>query len=200
MLSHEPKNYALLGYDGDLLLRGVAFRSIRAEPYGEAFLRRAAACLLHGDMLGLRTVYCETVDALRRREVPTVQVSAQARLTKTPKQYLAARGARREAVYEALLAAGRERWALGERVRVYRAVGGRPALLPPDEEADPRNYDVAHYVRLLRETFAARLERAFTTEDFATLFADPEQPSLFAPPIAAIQPVLVSKLAPPTAP
>jgi hypothetical protein len=55
-------------------------------------------------------------------------------------------------------------------------------------------------VRLLRETFAARLERAFTTEDFATLFADPEQPSLFAPPIAAIQPVLVSKLAPPTAP
>src|SRR5690348_11370149 len=27
MLSHEPKNYALLGYDGALLLRGVAFRS-----------------------------------------------------------------------------------------------------------------------------------------------------------------------------
>ncbi|HEY6553132.1 MAG TPA: ribonuclease H-like domain-containing protein, partial [Vicinamibacteria bacterium] len=27
MLSHEPKNYALLGYDGRLVLRGVAFRS-----------------------------------------------------------------------------------------------------------------------------------------------------------------------------
>ena len=36
MLSHEPKNYALLGYDGALLLRGVAFRSSRAEPFGEA--------------------------------------------------------------------------------------------------------------------------------------------------------------------
>ncbi|HEX6121668.1 MAG TPA: DNA polymerase domain-containing protein, partial [Ktedonobacterales bacterium] len=128
MLSHEPKNYALLGYDDALLLRGVAFRSIRAEPYGEAFLRQAAACLLRGDVLGLRATYCEMVDALRRREIPTARVSAQARLTKTPKQYLAARGARREAVYEALLLAGREQWALGERVRVYRAVGGRPAL------------------------------------------------------------------------
>ena len=43
MLSHEPKNYALLGYDGSLLLRGVAFRSSRAEPFGEAFLRQAIA-------------------------------------------------------------------------------------------------------------------------------------------------------------
>src|SRR5205823_5895557 len=36
MLSHEPKNYALLRYDGSLILRGVAFRSSRAEPFGEA--------------------------------------------------------------------------------------------------------------------------------------------------------------------
>jgi DNA polymerase elongation subunit (family B) len=200
MLSHEPKNYALLSHDGELLLRGVAFRSIRAEPYGEVFLRRAAECLLRGDVLGLRAVYVEMVDTLRRRGIPTAQVSAQARLTKTPKQYLAARGTRREAVYEALLAAGRETWAVGERVRVYRAAGGRPALVPPAEGADPRDYDVAHYVRLLRETFAARLERAFTSEDFATLFADPAQPSLFAPPIEAIQAVLVPLLAPPAAP
>ena len=45
MLSHEPKNYALLGYDGTLILRGVAFRSSRAEPFGERFLRRAIARL-----------------------------------------------------------------------------------------------------------------------------------------------------------
>ena len=33
MLSHEPKNYALLTYGGALILKGVAFRSSRAEPY-----------------------------------------------------------------------------------------------------------------------------------------------------------------------
>ena len=56
MLSHEPKNYALLGYDGGLVLKGVAFRSSRAEPFGEAFLRRALGRLLAGDVAGVRDV------------------------------------------------------------------------------------------------------------------------------------------------
>ncbi|HEX9414073.1 MAG TPA: DNA polymerase domain-containing protein, partial [Ktedonobacterales bacterium] len=53
MLSHEPKNYALLEYGGRLILRGVAFRSSRAEPYGEVFLRRAIGCLLTSDVPGV---------------------------------------------------------------------------------------------------------------------------------------------------
>ncbi|MEO7966773.1 MAG: ribonuclease H-like domain-containing protein, partial [Gemmatimonadaceae bacterium] len=52
MLSHEPKNYALLTYDGKLLLRGVAFRSSRAEPFGDSFLRRAITALLREDVAG----------------------------------------------------------------------------------------------------------------------------------------------------
>ena len=55
MLSHEPKNYALLGYDGTLVLRGVAFRSSRAEPFGSDFLRRAIRALLQGDVEQVRT-------------------------------------------------------------------------------------------------------------------------------------------------
>src|SRR6185503_9966994 len=37
MLSHEPKNYALQPYQGAVILRGVAFRSSRAEPFGQRF-------------------------------------------------------------------------------------------------------------------------------------------------------------------
>ena len=88
MLSHEPKNYALLAYDGTLLLRGVAFRSSRAEPFGEAFLRRAIARLLVGDVAGVRDAYLATLDALRRRELPTYDVSSRVRLTKSPAEYL----------------------------------------------------------------------------------------------------------------
>jgi DNA polymerase elongation subunit (family B) len=199
MLSHQPKNYALLNYDDKLLLRGVAFRSSRSEPYGEAFLRRAVACLLREDVLGVRAVYVETLDLLRARLIPTEQVAITARLTKTPAAYEASRAQRRELAYEALLTAGRKKWGRGERVRVYRAVGGAAALLEENgasAPADPRNYDVAYYARLLRETFAARLERAFTPDDFATLFADPQQPSLFAPPIEDIQPALTPLLDP----
>jgi len=205
MLSHEPKNYALLNYDGTLILRGVAFRSSRAEPFGEAFLRRSIKHLLVGDVVGVRDAYLTTVAALRRRELPTHDVSSRVRLTKTPEQYLASRERRRELSYEAMLASGRPSWSIGERVRVYRTKTGDPAVVASDDDggvagdasgiADRRNYDIDHYVRVLRDTFAARLARAFAPADFFAMFADPDQPELFEPDIATIRPILVSVLA-----
>lgn len=195
MLSHEPKNYALLGYDDRLILRGVAFRSSRAEPFGEAFLRSAISRLLAGDIAGVRQAYVESVDALRRREVSTYEVSSRVRLTKTPAQYRASREARREHSYEAMLAAGRLNWRSGERVRVYRARDGTTRLVPDraetgDGQTDPREYDVEHYMRVLKGTYVSRLARAFSPADFAALFADPDQPSLFPPAYGEIRSVL----------
>ncbi len=180
MLSHEPKNYALLGYDGHLVLRGVAFRSSRAEPFGERFLRESIACLLRGDARGVQDVYHRTVCSLRRRELPTVDVTTRVKLSRTPDEYLALRAMRRELAYEALLTRGLTHWTTGERIRVYRAVKGRAAMLDDDDASDPRDYDTAHYVRALRETYATRLARAFSAEGFRALFEDPDQPSLFA--------------------
>jgi DNA polymerase elongation subunit (family B) len=197
MLSHEPKNYALIAYDGTLVLRGVAFRSSRAEPFGEAFLRRAIGRLVAGDIVGVRDAYIATIMALRRRELPTRDVSSRVRLSRTPAQYLALRDSRRELTYEAMIASGRTAWSAGERVRVYRTETGCGAVLPdPDDDGfvpgsgDRRDYDVDHYVRVLGETFAVRLERAFTPGDYAAVFADPDQPSLFPPSLAAIRTVL----------
>lgn len=190
MLSHEPKNYALLTYDGKLMLRGVAFRSSRAEPFGEVFLRIAVQRLLEGDVAGVRSVYVEMLEALRRRDLPTEAVSSKVRLTKTPEQYLAVRGRRRELSYEALLAAGRTTWSIGDRARVYRRQGGGAGLVV--DGTDPRDYDVEPYARILRETFAARLARAFTEEDFNVVFADCGQLSLFAHSIGDIRPILVT--------
>jgi DNA polymerase elongation subunit (family B) len=194
MLSHEPKNYALLGYDGTLTLRGVAFRSSRAEPYGEAFLRRALLHLFAGDLGGVRDAYLDTLDALRRRELPTHDVGSRVRLTKTPAAYAESRESRRELSYEALLSSGRTAWRVGEKVRIYRTQGGGGAVVPSTEdgEADRRDYDVEHYARVLRDTYASRLARALAPDDFATLFASPDQLSLFAPSPAAMRPVLTS--------
>ena len=204
MLSHEPKNYALQPYGGGpLILRGVAFRSSRAEPFGEAFLRRAITRLLAGDVPGVRDAYVDAVAALRRRQVATVDVTTRVRLTRTEAEYLALRGERRELAYEAMLTSDRPHWTAGEQVRVYRATGGRAALLADrdrddDDEldaagarfADPRDYDVEYYVKLLRTGFATRLARALTADDFAAVFAAPEQPSLFAVELAAVRPIL----------
>ena len=197
MLSHEPKNYALLGYDGTLILRGVAFRSSRAEPFGDAFLRRALRCLLVGDVPGVRESYLATIRDLRRREISTHDVSSRVRLTKTPAQYIESSESRRELSYDAMLASGRRTWSIGDKVRVYRTRAGQGAIVPdPDEEiaigvnTDPRDYDVEHYERVLHDAFATRLARAFTPEDFARVFADPDQPSLFGDAVDDVRPIL----------
>ena len=189
MLSHEPKNYALLHYDGKLLLKGVAFRSSRAEPFGLTFLRRAIAGLLVHDLQEVRNAWVETVVALRRREIPTPDVSSRVRLTKSAERYAALREHRREAMYEAMLASGRDDWRVGERVRVYRARAGW-TIVPEDE--DPRDYVIEHYVRGLRVNYASRLARALTIDDFESLFEDPDQPSLFPVDFARLRPILTS--------
>ena len=194
MLSHEPKNYALLGYDDSLIMRGVAFRSSRAEPFGEQFLRRAIRRLLVGDVPAVRAIYLETLDTLRDRRFSTHDVSSRVRLTKTPEEYAATRAERRELAYEALLASGRTEWEPGERARVYRTKAGSGGIAPNIEDSstviDPRDYDVEHYARVLRDNFAVRLERAFTPDDYATVFADPDQLTLFASSIDTIRPIL----------
>jgi DNA polymerase elongation subunit (family B) len=190
MLSHEPKNYALLQYDGTLVLKGVAFRSSRAEPSGQAFLRRALTCLLTDNVAGVREAFVSTVDALRRREISIHDVSSRVRLTKSPERYLALREHRREAMYEALLARGRTSWRVGDRIRVYRTRRGWTQIEPGDD--DTRDYDVEHYIRSLRVNFASRMARAFAASDFESVFADPDQPSLFPPDFAAVRPILRS--------
>ncbi|HEV2655139.1 MAG TPA: DNA polymerase domain-containing protein, partial [Ktedonobacteraceae bacterium] len=52
MFSHMVKNYALLTYNGRLIVHGVALRSSRAEPFGDRFLRQALLCLLTNDIPG----------------------------------------------------------------------------------------------------------------------------------------------------
>jgi DNA polymerase, archaea type len=195
MLSHEPKNYALLGYDGSLLLRGVAFRSSRAEPFGEAFLRRAVGRLLEGDVEGVRDSYVATLDALRRRRLSTAEVCSRVRLTKTSADYMKTRDQRRELPYEAMLACARTTWTAGERIRVYRGRNGSGAMIDEVEDevietVDRRDYDYDHYERVLRETFAVRLARAFTPVDYEAVFEDPEQLSLFARSIGEIRTIL----------
>jgi hypothetical protein len=124
------------------------------------------------------------------------------RLTKTPEEYAVARLQRQELPYEAMLANGREHWSTGERVYVYRRTLGRAGLWQADdaaEDADPernlgardeRDYDVEHYVRQLQTSFASRLARGVTAEDFEAIVADPDRPALFTRRLAESRPIL----------
>jgi DNA polymerase elongation subunit (family B) len=216
MFSHEVKNYALLTYSDSLVVHGVALRSSRAEPFGERFLRAALHYTMIGDIIGVRRVFLETVDALFKRALPASDVAARVRLSKTPESYLAARATHSEAAYEALLSAGRTRWYPGERVRFYKARGKNYIWLPEENAetstnhdwqapgdgvdsagpadyhriANRRDYDIDHYLQVLVSSYAGRLRKAFSAEDFAQLFSV-EQPGLFDSPLESIEPLWI---------
>jgi DNA polymerase elongation subunit (family B) len=181
MYSHAAKNYVLRDYDGRIRSVGVAFRSSRSEPYGEQFLADAMPFILAEDPAGLRALYVDLVERLRRHAVPARDLCVTMPLTKAPDRYRAAK--RREEAYEVVLAAGRTTWRAGERVRYYQAVGGKKKLLDDPAAAD---YDPEPYVKKLRTTYAQRLTNALGEEGLKTVFADPQQapaeaaqPSLF---------------------
>jgi hypothetical protein len=80
---------------------------------------------------------------------------------------------------------------------VYRTKSGEGGVViesdeeaPGDESPDLRDYDVPHYMAVLRDSFASRLEKAFTPQDFAVVFADPDQLSLFPSSPGDIRPIL----------
>jgi DNA polymerase, archaea type len=100
-----------------------------------------------------------------------------------------------------MLASGRTSWSVGDRVRVYRKKNGGCGLLEESEdgpfgaaEIDYRDYEVDHYARQLRQTFASRLACAFTPADYEAVFADPNQMTLFMPMVTTIRTVLERKI------
>ena len=67
MLSHEVKNYALLTYDGRLIVRGEACRRAAPSRSARASCARRCAARCGGDSAGVRRAYLDTVAALRGR-------------------------------------------------------------------------------------------------------------------------------------
>jgi hypothetical protein len=100
-----------------------------------------------------------------------------------------------------MLASGRRSWSIRDRICVYRKKNGGCGLPEESEDGDVgrskvdiRDYDIDHYARQLRQTFASRLARAFSPADYEAMFAKPDQMSLFMPAVTTIRMVLEKKL------
>jgi DNA polymerase I len=174
-----------LGADGAVTLVGPAFRAGRLERFGEAFLHRAAPCVLRGDAAALRAVFLETLHLLRSGGIPLEELSVQVTLHKSPTHYR--RGGTHEEPYEVLLSAGVRSWRVGQRIRYFRARGGEPRLLREGDELSATDADTEYYVQRLCGLYCQQFAQAFGREDFARIFRVPagvgpyvEDPSPFA--------------------
>jgi DNA polymerase I len=184
MLSHETKNYALLGYDGELELKGAAFTSSRGERYGRQFLQEALEALLNGDIGRIPHLYRSTVERLETGGYTNAEVASSVRVTKTQDDYLRTRASRQEAVYEALIRSGRS-WKSGDRFTLYKRAGAGLKVL---DAPDGCNYDAAFYVGQLLNGYASRLKKGLSHTDFHQLFTQ-KQVGLFDVPVEEIRTV-----------
>ena len=155
MLSHEPKNYALLALrrHADAARRRVPLEPRRAVRRSVPAPRDRAACS-PATSPACATPTSTTLDALRRRALPTHDVSSRVRLTKTPERV--SRDARdaaascrtrrcsRAAARRGAPASACASIARGPARRRRRRARRRRATR---RDADPRDYDVEHYVR-----------------------------------------------------
>jgi len=177
MLSYKKKNYALLGYDGALTIRGSALISRSMERFLRRFLRLAVSNLLDENIAGLHTLYAtfhsdiahhrwEALDFCRTETIHDPFPVYEREIGEGKRNPAAA--------YEVARRAGRM-VKPGEKVSYY--VTGTTAGVKVSEncrlaeEWDPNFPDenTAYYLGRLEET-AGKFEIFFNPEDFRKIF------------------------------
>lgn len=163
MLSLYVKNYALLGYDDRLTLKGSALRSRRLEPFIRDFLLTAAQAFMEDQRSTARQAYFALAEQIRARTMPIEKISQTAMihddtLASQPR-------------LKRLLDRVPRDFHGGERIQIYEREDGELAMT--DEYAGDEN--VAYLLRRLSES-AGRFE---------PLFANAQELASFFPTVSA---------------
>jgi DNA polymerase elongation subunit (family B) len=178
ILSYKMKNYALLGYDHKVKMRGSSLTSRSIEKFGRIFIEACVHALLDNNIGQLHELYLGVHRAISEHKLAVMDFSRTETLKEGEEHYLQAieSGARnRSASYEVALAAGIN-WKQGDRISFY-ITGGDENVKSFEscklaEEWDPNFPDenVAYYLRRLKE-FAEKFEVFFTPKDFRSIFS-----------------------------
>jgi len=186
MLSYKKKNYALLGYDGKVKIRGSSLISRSMERFGRDFIQSAIECLLHEDVKALHNLYINYAQKILSRKLPTGSVVKVETVRESIEEYEAAvrtNRRNRTASFEAAINAGLSLRS-GEKVSYYIA-GSDPhqpsfvnARIYEKKDDDRRDYNISYYIKKLNE-YARRFSDYFEPDECQKIFSSDEG-SLFA--------------------
>jgi DNA polymerase I len=121
MYSYKMKNYALLGYDGEMVIKGAALKSRGLEPFQRSFLSEVIRLKLEGREEGISDLADRYRKAIRDRALVIEELAKTERLQDAPSTYTAkiAQGKRaRSAAYELALRSGRD-YRAGDQISYY---------------------------------------------------------------------------------
>ncbi|MEX1158903.1 MAG: DNA polymerase domain-containing protein [Thermomicrobiales bacterium] len=138
MLSLKLKNYALLEYDGRVILKGSSLRSRREELFLRRFVRDAVARLLQPEQFGsVRDYYLDLAEQISTGQLQPEELSRWETVTEQTHKS--------ESNRRLSHAIGNER--VGERIQVYQRSDGLIARLSDYDQ----NEDKAYLLKRLRD-------------------------------------------------
>jgi DNA polymerase elongation subunit (family B) len=175
MFAYKTKNYALLGYDSRVTIRGSSLKSRGIERYLREFMREMITLLLAGDSAGVEQLYAGYVARLRSRDLDVAWVARTETINESPAAYREkVRLGKRNpsAAFEIALSAQRS-YRAGDQISYYVSGSLKDVVAyescRPASAFDLRHPDinVAYYIEKLRH-----LKKRF--ESFL-----PQEPTLF---------------------
>jgi DNA polymerase, archaea type len=168
MLSYKMKNYALLGYDDRIIIKGSALKSRGVEKYLRQFTAEIIRLLLHGEGERIDALYGDYQEKLRRHHFTIDLLAKTETLAESPagyRQKLDGKRRNRSAAYELAGSADRE-YRAGDQISYYVTGRGKGVAAYANcrliSEYDPAHPDenVEYYgekLRLLVKKFAPLL-------------------------------------------
>ena len=178
MLSYKKKNYALLTYGGDVIIKGSSLISRALEPFGRRFVERTIRLLLAEDIIGIKGSYVELRDRISNRNWHVSEFARTETLKSKPETYVeaVASGNRpRSALYELVVReqeTGRT-FKRGDRISYYivKSTAGEGMLAKSADQWNPHapDEDTSYYLRRLGE-FADKFRPFFPENSFGVVF------------------------------
>ncbi|MGC8654446.1 MAG: DNA polymerase domain-containing protein [Candidatus Kryptoniota bacterium] len=193
MLSYKKKNYALLGYDGKIKIKGSALISRSIEKFGREFINSCIEMLLREDIEGIHKLFLEYSDSISSRQMPLEKMLRTETLKESIEQYTASVNSskrNRSASYESVISAGLQ-YRPGDKVSFYiTGSDANPrtfsnARIYDERSAQKKDYNINYYLKKLYE-YAQRFLPFFEYGDFQNIFSD-EKDSLFKPDLSSVK-------------
>jgi DNA polymerase I len=178
MLSYKMKNYALLGHDDKIKVKGSSLTSRSMERFGRNYIVQCIGCLLNTDIQGLHTLYSSLHHAITEHKLDIRDFSRVEVLRDSLDKYktdVEAGKRNRSATYEVALVSGKH-VRPGDRVAYY--VTGHDANVRTfehcrsSEEWDPNfpDQNVSYYTKRLDE-FSEKFKPFFLPQDYRAIFS-----------------------------
>jgi DNA polymerase I len=176
IFSYKMKNYALLGHDGRIIVKGSGLKSRGMEKYLREFMQEMIKLLLQGDEESVEDLYLSYLERLKKHRFPISSLAKTETLGESPASYrIKVKQGKRNpaAAFEIAISSGHE-YRAGDQISYYVAGQGREVTAyrscRPVTAYDPARPDenVAYYcdkLTHLKKKFEQFLSREMSLFD-----------------------------------